>query len=317
VPSWNTADATLRCLDSLAASVTPLETILVDNASEDDTVGRARASHPDVAVIVHRSNRGYAAACNAGLRAVRGRAILFLNSDTTLAPEAPGRLLAALEAEPGVGVLGPRLRGRDGALQPSVRKDPSPRALLHQHTALRGLRFLRGHEARYKMRSFGHDERADVEVVMGSALLARREALEEAGPFDEGYFMYFEEADLCRRVRAAGWRVVFDPSAEVTHLGGESARHAGAFLEAAYARSLLRYVRRWEGRLRGVFFAALFVPAWALRRLLGTLRDGALALLGSATGRPDVAARRARDAGHGLDLLTRRLFHVVDGAFGS
>jgi N-acetylglucosaminyl-diphospho-decaprenol L-rhamnosyltransferase len=316
VPSWNTADTTIECLRSLVAQRPPVEAILVDNASEDGTTERVRAELPGVTVLAHRRNRGFAAACNSGLRAAHGRAILFLNSDTTLLPDAIARMLAALEAEPGVGILGPRLRGRDGEVQPSVRTDPSPGALLHQHTALRGLRFLGAREARYKMRAFGLDRRADVEVVMGAALLARREALEAAGAFDEGYFMYFEEADLCRRVRRAGWRVVFDPSSEIVHLGRESARRAGAAAEAAYLRSLLRYVRRREGAGRGALFAALFLPAWALRRLGLVLRDAAGTVLGAAAGRGDVAARRAEAAVRGVDLLTRRLFHVVAGASG-
>ena len=246
VPSYGTRDATLACLESLGRQepTVTFETLVVDNASPDDTVDRVRRTFPDVRLLALDRNRGFAAACNRGWRESRGRAILFLNSDTVLGPTSLRDLLAALDAEADVAVVGPRLTGRTGALQPSCRSDPTPAALLHQHTVLRHLRLLGAAERRYKMRDFAFDRRADVPVVMGAALLVRREALEAVGAFDEGYFMYFEEADLCRRLRKAGWRVVFDPSATIAHAGGESSRRAGAAIEAAYVRSLLRYVRR-------------------------------------------------------------------------
>ena len=316
IPSWNTAAATLECLRSLESErpEPSFEVVLVDNASPDGTADRVRREHPEVTVVEHARNRGFAAACNAGWRVSRGRLVLFLNSDTTLGPGALANLVAAMDAESDVGLLGPRLTGRSGALQPSVRSDPTPGALLHQHTILRHARFLAGCESRYKMRSFGFDRRSDVPVLMGAALLARREAIEAAGPFDEGYFMYFEEADLCRRVRASGWRVVFDPAPTIRHSGGESRRRAGAEIEVAYVRSLLRYVARWEGDHRGRLFAALFLPAWWLRRMDRALRDAIGLVFATATGRAEAALRCERSLVQGLDLLTRRLFEVVRGA---
>jgi GT2 family glycosyltransferase len=315
IPSWNTADDTLRCLDSLPDGGPGLEVILVDNASTDDTVDRVGRAHPDVRVIVMERNAGYAAACNRGCEAARGRMLLFLNSDTILNPETLDAMVAALESESDVGCVGPRLVGRTGALQPSTRTDPAPGALLNQHTILRHLRILGACEKHYKMRDFDFDRRTDVDVVMGAAMLLRRDAMDAAGPFDERYFMYFEEADLCRRVREAGWRVVFDPSAELTHTGGVSSRRAGADLEVAYVRSLLGYVKRWTGPVRGTLFAALFLPTYLVRRVELLCRDVTGFVLCVLAGRDEEADRRARSVEQGLDLLTRRLFEVVSGAF--
>lgn len=317
IPSWNTAEATLGCLGSLAAAADPgVEVIVVDNASGDGTVDRVRERHPEVRVVVHERNRGFAAACNAGWRVARGRFVLFLNSDTVIPPGALRDLVAAAEVEPRVGLIGPRLLGRSGGVQPSTRTDPTPAALFHQHTVLRHLRLLGAHESRYKMRGFDASRRTDVPVLMGAALLARREALEEVGEFDEGYFMYFEEADLCRRMRAAGWRVVFDPAAELTHTGGQSSRVAGAAAEVHYVRSLRRYLRRWAGPTRGRLLAVLFLPAYVLRRLERLLGDAVGAGLAMIRGRPDEADRRARSFSVGFEILTRRLFDVAGGGRG-
>jgi GT2 family glycosyltransferase len=312
VPSWNTAVATGNCLRSLRdVPDVRVETILVDNASADHTVELVRQGFPEVRVVVHDRNRGFAAACNAGWFRARGRFVLFLNSDVIVPPGALHALLEAGESEPRVGLIGPRLRGRTGEHQPSTRTDPTPGALFHQHTIVRHLRLLRACESRYKMRSFDASTRTDVPVLMGAALLARREALEEVGAFDEGYFMYFEEADLCRRMRARGWRVVFDPSPEMVHAGGASSRVAGAAAEVHYVRSLRRYLRRWSGPVRGRILAALFLPAYLLRRLERLLGDAAGAVIAVARGRTDEADRRSLSFRVGFEILSRRIFDLA------
>jgi len=318
IPSYGTAAATLACLDSLEArrSEPTAEVLVIDNASPDDSAARIRERHPGVRLIEQPRNLGFAAACNRGWRESRGRAVLFLNSDTILAPDTLGDLLRALDAERDVGAVGPRLTGRDGRLQPSCRRDPSPGALLNQHTVVRHLRLFRRHERRYKMRDFAFDRRADVDVVMGAALLVRREALEAVGALDEGFFMYFEEADLCRRLRDAGHRVVFDPSATLTHTGGESSRRAGAAIEAEYVRSLLRYVRRRAGPI-GRLFPALFLPTWLVRRFELLAQDVLGGAVATLIGREAEADRRWRGAVMGFELVTRRLFEVISGAFGT
>ncbi len=121
-------------------------------------------------------------------------------------------------------------------------------------------------------------------------------------------------ARLCER--DAGYRVVFDPSASLTHTGGESSRRAGAAIEAEYVRSLLRYIRRRSGRW-GRLFPAVFLPTWLVRRFEILARDAIGGGLAALTGRSDEASKRWRGATRGFELVTRRLFEVISGAFGS
>ncbi len=276
VVSYETRERTLACLasvlevaagDAVAASV-----VLVDNASQDGTARAARERFGErVEVVANGRNAGFGAACNQGAARVPGaRHVLFLNADTTVLPGALAGLVAALDGDAGAGAAGPAVVGDDGAPQPSVRGHPTPLALLHQHTALRFVRLGARAYERYKAPDARED---DVPVVLGAALAVRRTDLDALGGFDERYFLYFEEADLCRRLAARGRRVRFVPGATVRHRGGASSDPRRGPALAWYLESLFRYVDRFHGIELGVLYRIAFKPLFLLRMATDALRD--------------------------------------------
>lgn len=276
IVSWNVSALLDRCLASLAASTHPLRIVVVDNASQDDTVAMLRERHPEATVIANAANRGFTAANNQGLRALglrlvgagaaeRGRPgegepvevvpppeqVLLLNPDTEAAPDAVARLLDCLAAHPRAAVAGPALFYGDGSPQPSRRRFPTVLTALVESTPI-GWRWP-GLSAthRYLMADVPDDREQRVDWVTGAAMLLRREALEAAAGLDEGFFMYAEELDLCRRLADLGWETWFCPAARVLHHEGRSSEQVSGLRHRLFQRSRVRYVAVHHGRLSG------------------------------------------------------------------
>jgi hypothetical protein len=275
IVAWHCREDLAHCLEAVPDATGDLrtETVVVDNASGDGTARMVRERFPEVRLIANAANRGFAAANNQALAVASGRHVLFLNPDTRPEEGALAVLVRTLDDDDTLGAVGPQLREPDGAVQPSVRSDPTPAALLHQYTPLRLLRFLAPAYDRYKRRDMDFQTAADVDTLMGAALCVPRRVLDEVGTMDERFFVYHEEADLCLRIRRAGYRVRFEPAARVVHVGGVSAGHAAA--NVLYLRSLYRFLYKHQGRLKGgltvtalrlgLFLReALHVPAQAL-----------------------------------------------------
>jgi hypothetical protein len=187
-------------------------------------------------------NLGFARACNLGARETRAPFVLFLNPDATLAPSALAALVALLEARPRVGIVGPRTRSSNGDIQISTGADLSLVSEWRQRRLVRGVahrapRALVEAEAR-------HAVEHEPGWVSGACLLARREALDAVSGFDERFFLYEEDADLCRRVRAVGFQVLFTPQAEARHAKGRSMARAPELARLEYHRSHLLYYRK-------------------------------------------------------------------------
>ncbi len=297
IVSWNVRGLLGRCLASITqgAALSPegtfglpggrtLEVWVVDNASSDGSAEMIRADWPGVNVVPSE-NRGFAAGNNLGIARSRGRYILLLNPDAQVVGPALGVLLDYMDAHPDVGVAGPQLRYPDGSLQPSRRRFPTPLTGFFESTLLQRW-FPRNHWlARYYVVDRPDDAESDVDWLVGAALLARREAAQQAGPLDEGYFMYSEEMEWCRRVKAQGWRVVYQPAAVVMHHEGRSSEQVVAARHIYFQTSKLRYYRQvhgraWAAALRG-FLLATYGYEWAV--------EGAKWLLGHK--RPLRAAR--------------------------
>lgn len=255
VVSWNSSADLPRALDSVRDRVA--ETIVVDNASGDGTPDVARAH--GARLIANGANLGFAAAANQGLRAAATPLALLLNPDAELRPGALDALLAVLTARARVAVVGPRTRNEDGSIQLSFGPDLGLVSERRQRRLVQGIRrrdpgILGEVEA---LAARPHDP----DWVSGSCWLARRAALDAVGGFDEAYFLYEEDADLCRRLRAAGWQVAYTPEATVVHRLGRSAERAGEAARRAYDASHLRYYRKWNGPL-----AAAALRLWQLAR---------------------------------------------------
>jgi N-acetylglucosaminyl-diphospho-decaprenol L-rhamnosyltransferase len=261
VVSYNGLPWIERCLDSLAG----MPAVVVDHGSRDGTVDVVRKRFPTVA-LVEQDNRGLCAGWNRGVLETDSDYVLILNSDAWLVGDAVDRLLEVADRRPGAAWIGPRLENEDGSLQRSVRGFPTLWRLATEYLFLRKLAPRSRALNAFYAGGFDHDEERDVEWTMGAAMLVRRDALDDVGPFDEDFFLFSEETDWCRRARSRGWDVVFTPAAHCVHVGGAShggrlfcenvrgnlrflAKHRGD-RTAERARQLLR----WSLRLRGLVF---------------------------------------------------------------
>jgi len=246
VVSYNTRPDLLRCLAALGPTATlPLEVVVVDNASHDGSAGAARAAFPDVRVIENTTNLGFARANNIGLRETSAAYVLILNSDAELRPGCLEALCGLLDRRPELGAVGPRTLGGDGRIQLSFGPALTPLAEWRQRRLVTGLRA----GAPWALRQVEHMAAREHEPdwLSASCLLARRTALDGVGGFDEGFFLYEEDVDLCVRLRRAGWRLLFTPAAEVVHQLGRSMETAPALARLEYDRSHLRYYRKHNG----------------------------------------------------------------------
>jgi GT2 family glycosyltransferase len=276
IVSFNTRGLLDACLESVAAAH-PTETVVVDNASTDGSIELVRERYGGVKLIVCERNRGYGAAANRAIGACAAAYVLLLNSDTVLAPDALRTLETYLDHHPRAAVVGPRLVYPDGTLQRSTYPDPSVADTLLGETGLHLLTSRLPYLSERSLRTWRHDVARPVPWVLGAALAIRREAFEAIGGFDEGFFLYGEEVDLCRRLAAAGYETHFAPVTSVVHVGGASTRlHPGAQRE--YLVSNRRNLVAHEGHATAA-------------RVLATLR----AITGARLLRDAVRVRVTRD----------------------
>jgi hypothetical protein len=272
------------------------EVIVVDAASTDGSPALVRERFPDVRLLELNGNPGYGGALNAGLAVASGTLLLLMNGDAWPLPGALDRLLLAAHAEPRAGILGPRLLNPDGTLQPSVRGFPTLWRLATEYLFLRWLAPRSRALNAFYGSGFDHRSRHEAEFLMGAVLLVRRSMLDEIGGFDESFYMFNEEVDLCYRARSAGWSVVFRPEAEFVHVGGASTSQVWPRMYREQLRSHLRFLAKHHGlrkadrarrflviamRIRAVVFGLLRRPdRRALSRdAAGWLRSADLATL--------------------------------------
>jgi len=263
IVNWNTKGLLAECLASIEANPPAggLEVIVVDNASVDGSVEMIRESFPQVTLLVNETNVGFAGANNRGITHSRGDYVLLLNSDTVVRAGALEALLLFMEEQPDAGAAGARLLNRDGSLQHSCSALPT---LLREGMHL----FHLDYRQRRMMQGWDIEQPRQVDVLLGACLLVRREALEQVGLMDEGYFMYSEEVDYCRRLRDAGWRLYWVPRAEVVHYGGQSTRQVATEMFLQLYAAKLRYFRKHEGRRVGQLYKLILVAAALFRLLL-------------------------------------------------
>jgi N-acetylglucosaminyl-diphospho-decaprenol L-rhamnosyltransferase len=290
VVSYNAREDLLACLRSIReAAASPPPTVLVDNGSTDGGPELVRLQLPEVEVVIDPANRGYGAAANLGGRRHDWPYLLLLNSDTVLAPGAVDALSDYLDAHPRAAIVGPRLRSPDGALEPSCHPPLGTlRSVLEKRALGRAIARLPGIGASWALLNWAHDRERAVPWVTGAALAIRRSPFEAVGGFDEGYFMYAEEADLCWRFREAGWEVHFAPVTDVVHRGAASTAPLRGAMALQKVRSAIRFYRRHYGPLR----AALLILGIRAAMLLRWCRD---ALRLRVAGDPLTRSRLAED----------------------
>ncbi|UCB52862.1 MAG: glycosyltransferase family 2 protein [Candidatus Zixiibacteriota bacterium] len=224
IVTWNSQDFIRQCLGSILATSAEsgTEVIVVDNASSDGTARIVRASYPEVNLIENKTNLGYAKANNQGIDQAQGRYVLLLNPDTRLLDHSLSSMYKFMERNPRAGAMGPRLLNPDGSTQASCREFPGFSSLIWEFSGLSRLFPESKIFGKWRMGYFTFDQPREVDQPMGSCLVIRKETLEQVGSFDENFSMFFNDVDLCYRIKNAGWKIYFQPDAQVIH-------HRGAF----------------------------------------------------------------------------------------
>lgn len=265
IVNWNTKGFLVDCIDSIpsACGALPYEVIIVDNASIDGSSGFIKERYPCVKLIENQENLGFAKACNQGAKISSGNYLFLLNPDTILYKEAVSRLVGFMEEEPLAGAVGPQLLNREGELEDSVRRFPTMCRLLVRDTILG--KFIKVPRFQY---SLSMDRASIVDQVSGAGLLVRRQLWERLGGMDERFFMFYEDVDLCRRIKDMGYNAFYLPTAKVIHLGGGS-RHQDRSSVLYYSlRSKFLYLEKYNHRWKVLIFKSIYKPLFLVRILL-------------------------------------------------
>ena len=246
IVNWNTCDMLRRCLASVyAQSINlSLEVIVVDNASHDESVQMVAAEFPETIVIANERNVGFATANNQGIRSSSGRYVVLLNPDTKIVDDALETMVEYMEQHPEVGVTGPRLILPNGAIQGGAAGyEPTPWTIFSYAFML--YRLLPVHMRSLWLAKKHYLQReVSVDWIAGACMMVRREAIEQVGLMDDGFFMYAEDMEWCHRIRTRGWRIVCLCQTRVIHYIGGSAHQKGSEFLGQNVRGLDRYYRQ-------------------------------------------------------------------------
>ena len=252
VVSHGAGDLLRRCLDSLRRhpAAVPARVTVVDSGSTDGTADMVAAEFPEVRLI-RLGNVGFSAANNRVLAEASGdgpRMYLLLNPDTEVRAGTLEAAIGRLESDPGTGMVGVRLVTADGSFDhASKRAFPTPLSALAHFTGVDRLPGAPASLAQYRATWLGEDDPGEVEAVNGAFMLVRREALLDVGPLDEGYWLYMEDLDWCRRFGLAGWKVFYEPAGTALHVKGGSSPSRRRFRqEVAFHRGMGRFYRRFD-----------------------------------------------------------------------
>jgi GT2 family glycosyltransferase len=251
IVNWNTRDLLSRCLKAVYSNLGKLdaEVLVVDNASSDDSIEYIQREYPQVRIFQNEDNIGFSRANNRGIAEARGRYYLLLNTDTFVHPNALETLVRFMDEHPEAGAGGCRLYYEDGSLQRSCTSFPTLSTELWQALWLDRIFPESKIFGKYWMTYWDFNDVREVDSIIGACMMLRRETINEVGAFDESYFMYSEEVDLCYRMKKAGWKVLFTPKATATHIwGGTSKRIQEETTFLRLYRSRMKFFRKHYGR---------------------------------------------------------------------
>jgi hypothetical protein len=267
------------CLQSLRAHPPqrPMAVHVVDNASGDGTAEMVEREFPEVTLTVNEVNTGFSVANNIAIRAGDAPYVLVLNPDTRIAADALERLCRVLDARPDIGMAGPRLELNDGSFDHAAKRSfPTPLSALGHFTGIGRRGDAAGKLASYRATELAEDEAGPVDAVNGAFMLMRRTALDRVGLFDEGYWMYMEDLDLCYRFKQAGWTVWYEPSAMVVHVkAGTSGQHRSWKLNRAFHYGMYRFYRAHYAAEAPAFERFAVYTGIGLKLLLSAARSAA------------------------------------------
>ncbi len=249
IVNWNVRALLHDCLTSIDQNRggLRLEVIVVDSGSVDESAAMVSAEFPWVRLIACQENVGFARGNNLAIAQANGRYILLLNPDTVVLQDALATMVTYLENQPDVGIVGAQLLNSDGTIQSSRRRFPTLATAFFESTWLEPVAPAWLLE-RYYVADMPPDQTAEADWLVGACLMTRRAVLAQVGGLDEAYFMYSEELDWCRRIKDAGWRIVYLPAAQIIHYVGKSSEQAVVARHINFQRAKLRYFRKYHGR---------------------------------------------------------------------
>ena len=282
IVNWNTRDILRDCLRSVYEQTRDIryEVIVVDNASSDSSVEMVGTDFPQAILIENSENCGFAAANNQGISIARGRYVLLLNSDTIVLDEAIQRTLIFADQQTETAVVGCKVLNRDRTLQSTCFMFPSLLNLFLSATYLYKVFPRSRFFGREQMTWWDRNDERQVDVVTGCFMLVRQEAIQKVRMMDERYFMYTEETDWCYRFKKAGWRIMFTPSAEIIHYGGQTTKKMADKLHLQLYGSKLIFMKLHGNGLRFhcvrlliALFFLLRVPYWLFISLFSRSKE--------------------------------------------
>jgi len=247
IVNWNTKDLLSQCIESIKTHTKKIsfEIIVVDNFSSDGSPEMVERNFPEVILFKNKKNKGFGQANNQGLARARGKYVLFLNSDVVINENCLDDMFDFMEKNPEVGASSCKLTFPDGSLQHSCRKFPSFKVFFLMLLGLRAFFPNMKVFREYLMLDWDHSDEREVDQIMGSFMFIRKDVLNKIGSFDERYWMYFEEVDLCLRMKKAGWRVVHYPFASAIHFLSKSSEQWGEIRRInEFQSSLLKYFKK-------------------------------------------------------------------------
>jgi GT2 family glycosyltransferase len=296
IVNWNTRELLARCIRSLEheAGGFDIQILVADNGSSDGSAEMVASDFPGCTMVRHAHNLGFARGHQDLFALSTGRYHVLVNTDIELTPGCLDVLDRRMREDERIGIIGPRLIGADGEIQPSCRRFPTLTSQMMESTGLGRFfprsRLLNG----YRMGDFDHTTPREVDQVMGSFFVIRGPLLAEIGFLDTRFFMYYEEVDYCLRARQAGYRVFYEPDACVRHLGGGSSMKVRIATIRRKMRSMHQYFQKHRGHW-------VYLPMLAISAI-----DGASHTLAAmASGRRPVETMKAYGLGF-WDVLTAR-----------
>jgi len=261
IVSYNAAEYLRQCLASAMQYLGPLpaEIAVVDNASSDGTAQMVEKEYPDVQLIRNPTNRGFSAAVNQGLKETTAPFVLWLNPDSLCRDGNLKDLIAYLETEKEIGILGPQILDPQGTVQLSCRSFPTLTTYFFGRFSILTQWFPNNpYSQRFLHSGWDHSTRKDVDWVSGACLLHRRELIVDIGPLDEKYFMYFEDVDFCQRAKAKGWRVQYHPGSQfLHHIAGSSRKRIFQMLIQRHQSNWHYYTKYFKRNILKDTFIAL------------------------------------------------------------
>lgn len=267
--NWNTRADLQNALQSIYSLThhRSIQVIVADNASEDGSREMVTTQFPQVELVANPGNLGFGAGNNRAIPFTTGRYVMFLNSDTILTEGAFDALVDYGDGHPEAGIIAPKLLNGDGTLQYSCRTYPNLGTGFFRNTPLGRLFPKNRFTQDYLMSDWDHSEPRSVDWVSGAALVIRRDMLEATAGFDEGFFMYCEDVDLCYRVHELGKEVVYCPAGVIYHLIGRSSDQVPARMTYEFHRSMYRFYRKHFARHTSVFVRPFILPGLVARAL--------------------------------------------------